>query len=171
MKLGLVLPLLVALLFLAQDDKKPARPEVGKPAPAFRLNDHTGVAHAIGGKSEDWTVVAFYPKAMTPGCTKEVCSLRDSSDAFETIGVKVFGISLDSVVDQAKFHEQQKLNFPLLSDPDGSAARKYAVLGGAMTNRVTFVIAPDGTLAAIEENVQVGSHGEDLIALVEKLQG
>jgi peroxiredoxin Q/BCP len=99
-----------------------------------------------------------------------VCSLRDAAEAFETLGVKVYGISLDSVGDQAKFHEQQELDFPLLSDPDGSAARKYAVLGGAMTNRVTFVIAPDGTLAAVDDNVQVGSHGEDLIALIEKLQ-
>ena len=84
--------------------------------------------------------------------------------------MKVYGISLDSVGDQAKFHEQQKLNFPLLSDPDGSAARKYAVLGSSFASRVTFVIAPDGTLAAVDENVKVASHGEDLVMLVEKLQ-
>jgi hypothetical protein len=66
MKLGPFLPLLLAPLVFAQAEK-PARPEVGKPAPAFRLNDHSGTARAIGGKSENWTVLAFFPKAMTPG--------------------------------------------------------------------------------------------------------
>jgi peroxiredoxin Q/BCP len=68
MKLGTFLPVLAALLLVGQDDAKTlARPEVGKAAPTFRLNDHSGTAHSIGQKSEDWTVVAFFPKAMTPG--------------------------------------------------------------------------------------------------------
>ena len=59
----------VLATFVAQDDpeKKPVGPEVGKPAPAFRLNDHTGRAVKIGGKSDTWTVMAFFPKAATPG--------------------------------------------------------------------------------------------------------
>ncbi len=61
----------LALAFLAQDGDKPRdkypMPEVGKPAPALRLNDHTGRATAVGGESETWTVLAFFPKAMTPG--------------------------------------------------------------------------------------------------------
>lgn len=62
---------LTALVFapLAQDPaKRPVEgPQVGKPAPAFRLNDHTGAAVRVGRKSETWTVLAFYPKAATPG--------------------------------------------------------------------------------------------------------
>ncbi len=88
------------------------------------------------------------------------------------IGVRVFGISLDSVKKQAEFHEKQELNFPLLSDPDGSAAAKYGVLpkGGSYAKRVTFVIDPKGVLRAIDDKVNVQSHGEDLIELVETLQ-
>ena len=60
---------LLAALFVAQDarDTRPAPPEIGKAAPAFRLNDHEGRSASVGGESTNWTVVAFYPKAMTPG--------------------------------------------------------------------------------------------------------
>ena len=63
----LVLALASSLLFFQQAESGPKAPELGKPAPGFRLNDQTGKAVRIGGKSETWTVVAFYPKAMTPG--------------------------------------------------------------------------------------------------------
>jgi peroxiredoxin Q/BCP len=155
----------------AGDPARPSAPKVGAPAPTGRLNDHTGRAVSIG-KSERWTVLAFYPKAMTSGCTREVCSLRDSADVFTELGVDVYGVSLDDVQDQAKFAKEQNLAFKLLSDPDGSIATKYAVLAGERPypKRVTFVIDPAGVLRAIDEKVQVESHGADLAALVRKLQ-
>jgi peroxiredoxin Q/BCP len=158
----------------AQDAPKKAAkmPEVGKPAPSVRLNDHTGKIVMLGGKTEKWSVLAFYPKAMTSGCTAEVCSMRDSLADLSTIGADVYGISLDSVQDQAKFVEQQKLNFPLLSDPDASVATKYGVLeaGGEYTKRVTFVIDDKGILRKIVDPVDVKTHGEDLAILVEELK-
>ena len=68
MKLVLLTALTLLTLGL-QDDPKPARkrPDVGKPAPALRLNDHTGNAVSLGGKRSNWTVLAFFPKAATPG--------------------------------------------------------------------------------------------------------
>jgi peroxiredoxin Q/BCP len=85
----------------------------------------------------------------------------------------VLGISLDSVADQARFHGEQELNFTLLSDPDGSAASKYGVLSGngRFAARATFVIDPAGVLRAVDQDVQVTSHGEDLIELVKRLRG
>jgi peroxiredoxin Q/BCP len=82
------------------------------------------------------------------------------------------GISLDSVADQKKFHTAQELNFPLLSDPDASAAAKYGALleGRPYTRRVSFVIDPKGVLRAIDEEVQVSSHGNDVIDLVDSLR-
>ena len=89
------------------------------------------------------------------------------------VGIDVFGVSLDSVEDQAAFHAQQELNFRLLSDPDGSAAAKYGVLpeGGRFANRVTFILDEKGVLRHIDDKVQVDRHGEDLIELVEQLRG
>ena len=172
MKLPLAL-LALTLVPLAQQTgapQAPSAPKIGSPAPTGRLNDHTGRAVSIG-KSEHWTVLAFYPKAMTSGCTREVCSLRDNATKFTELGVDVYGVSLDDVQDQAKFAKEQNLAFKLLSDPDGSIAAKYGVLADKpYTKRVTFVIDPAGVLRAIDEQVKVESHGADLADLVKQLQ-
>jgi peroxiredoxin Q/BCP len=101
-----------------------------------------------------------------------VCSLRDVAKAFEEQGVQVFGVSLDSVADQKRFHREQELNFRLLSDPDGSAATKLGVLpeDARWTKRVTFVIDGEGVVRAIDDAVRVATHGEDLVALLESLE-
>ena len=83
----------------------------------------------------------------------------------------VYGLSTDDVKSQAQFAKQQELNFKLLSDPDGSMARKYDILWrDAYTKRVTFVIDPQGVLRAIDDGVQVTQHGQDLVTLLEELQ-
>ena len=85
--------------------------------------------------------------------------------------MKVYGISTDSVAAQLMFHEEQELNFPLLSDPDASATRKYGILRGNFANRVTFILDEKGVLRHVDTNVKVRSHGEDLILKLEELQG
>ena len=102
----------------------------------------------------------------------EVCSLRDAAEIMEELGVQVFGLSLDDVADQAKFVKEQELNFSLLSDPDGSVARKYGVLskGANYTNRVTFIIDPQGVLRQVEDRVNVRGHGMDLAEMIVQLQ-
>lgn len=149
-------------------------PEVGAKAPDFRLNDDQGAARTLGElRGDGWLVLAFYPKAMTGGCTREVCSLRDSLKDLESIGVAVAGISLDDVKSQRAFVEAQKLNFPLLSDPDGSVARKYAALlaDKPYSARVTFVIDDKGILRHVDSKVSVDSHGKDLQGVVRGLRG
>jgi peroxiredoxin Q/BCP len=165
----------LALLFsFARAEEAPATEglEPGAPAPPFRLNDHEGKAVALGGgKGHGWFVLAFYPKASTPGCTKEVCSLRDSLDGLKALGVSVYGISLDDVVSQRKFVEEQRLTFPLLSDPDGSVARKFHVLpeGAAWTKRHTFVVDPAGVVRHVDRAVDVVAHGAALTELLREL--
>ena len=82
------------------------------------------------------------------------------------------GMSLDAVKDQAKFHKEQELNFKLLSDPDGSAADKLGAIasGARWTNRVTFVIDPEGVLRYRDDEVNVNSHGMDLAEILVQLQ-
>jgi peroxiredoxin Q/BCP len=86
--------------------------------------------------------------------------------------VKVYGISLDSVQSQKKFVDGQRLNFDLLSDPDGSAAIKYNALpkGSKYPSRVTFILDPEGTLRYIERSVKLTSHGEQLAELISEMQ-
>ena len=87
------------------------------------------------------------------------------------LGIRVLGVSLDGVTDQARFHREEELNVPLLSEPDASAAAKYGVLpeGSSYAKRVTFVIDDEGVLRSIERDVQVNTHGEDLVLRVEEL--
>ena len=169
---------LLALVALVSQAASPAQgsapkfPEVGKPAPDIRLNDHTGKIVTLGGPTKNWSILAFYPKAMTSGCTAEMCSMRDTLQDLVMVGADAYGISLDSVQEQAQFAEKQKLPFPLLSDPDGSAATKYGVLepGAEYTKRVTFVIDDQGVLRKVVDKVNVQSHGTDLAALIDELK-
>jgi len=86
--------------------------------------------------------------------------------------VRVFGVSLDSVKDQAKFHEKEELSFALLSDADGSAARKFGVLpkDAKWTKRATFVIDPKGVLRHATDEVDVTNHGDDVLELIDVLK-
>lgn len=93
-------------------------------------------------------------------------------EELDDLDAQVYGLSLDDVNSQAKFHEAQELNFPLLSDPDGSVAGKYdAAMGGRpFAKRITFVIDDEGVLRHIDTKVNVKSHGGDLVELVSRLQ-
>ena len=79
-------------------------------------------------------------------------------------------ISTDDVATQKAFAESQKLSYPVLSDPDGSAAGKYQVLRGRYASRVTFVIDPDGVIRHVDRSVNVSEHGVELAAVLQKLQ-
>ncbi|MCA8950017.1 MAG: peroxiredoxin [Planctomycetes bacterium] len=102
-----------------------------------------------------------------------MCALRDSAPDFARHGVTVYGISLDDVASQAKFRREEKLTFHLLSDPDGSVAKKYGVLmtGRPYAARVTFVLDDKGVIRAVTDKVDVAAHGEQLLALLAKLRG
>jgi peroxiredoxin Q/BCP len=84
----------------------------------------------------------------------------------------VYGISLDDVASQAAFARAQKLGFSLLSDPDGSAARKYGVLSpdGRYAARVTFILDAEGVVRHVDREVDVQTHGDDLLDLIEELE-
>ena len=100
-----------------------------------------------------------------------MCSLRDVATQLDELGVVVHALSLDDVSSLAKFAEAQKLGFQLLSDTDGSVARKYGVLSArGWAERVTFVLAPDGSVAHVDEQVDVSAHGSDLVGRLRELQ-
>lgn len=101
-----------------------------------------------------------------------MCSLRDSEEGFRTRKVARFGISLDDVAAQKAFHTAQRLDYALLSDPDGSVARRYRVLpeGAGWTQRVTFVVDPQGVVRHVDRSVAVGTHGADLLPVLDRLQ-
>lgn len=111
-------------------------------------------------------VVYFYPKDATAGCTTEARDFRDAASAFEALGVRIVGVSRDSVRSHARFAEKECLPFPLVSDADGAITERWGVwrekkLYGKVNLgivRSTFLVGRDGRLAAVWDPAKVGGH-------------
>lgn len=99
-------------------------------------------------------------------------SLRDAAKELEKLGTVVLGVSVDTVKTQKSFCEQQKLPFDLLADEDGKLAKLFGVFNSErnLARRVTFVIDPKGIVRAVDEKVNVRTHGQDLVKLLKELQ-
>ena len=126
MKFPLALMSLFSLLFAVG---RAAPLKVGDPAPAITVTTDTGATLNLGDvyKQQPYTLVYFFPKAETPGCTKQGCSLRDGYEALTKRGVAVVGISHDTVEAQQAFKEKYHLPFTLVADVDHSASKAFGV--------------------------------------------
>lgn len=144
---------------------------IGEEAPNFTLKGSDGNSYSL----TDYTgispvVVYFYPKANTPGCTKQACGIRDDYTKFTDNGIIILGISTDSIEDINEFEMDYNLNFPLLSDESKEISKKYGVLNNlGFANRITFIIDKKGNLAHIIKNVNVDSHSNDVFELAKTL--
>ena len=126
----------------------------GDAAPDFDLLDQNGENVKLSGYSGKKVLLYFYPRADTPGCTKQACSVRDNMAILKSLGITVLGISPDTPSKQKKFDEKYGLGFPLLSDPDHKAAEAYGVWGEKSMYgknlfgivRSSFLIDGDGTV-------------------------
>jgi peroxiredoxin Q/BCP len=133
----------------------------GEPAPRVEARNHDGEATPLD--YEDPTVVYFYPRDDTPGCTTEARSFEKESDEYEAAGVRVYGVSTDDVESHCDFAEEQGLSFDLLADPEGDVADSFGVpVENGYADRTTFVIV-DGTVQAVYENVSPDGHGRDVL--------
>lgn len=160
----------------AEEVRKGRQLEVGDPAPEFSLVSSEGEPVTLAGLGGKAVVIYFYPKDETPGCTKEACSFRDNMDRFQELGVVVLGISLDTSESHEKFKKAHRLNFPLLSDPEGKAVTAYGAwkagagrLSALSIDRSTFVIDADGKVARIWRSVSVSGHADEVLEFVETL--
>jgi peroxiredoxin Q/BCP len=120
-------------------------------------------------------VLYFYPRADTPGCTKEACAFRDDYSAYEEAGVVILGVSPDTVKKQAKFKEKWDLPFPLIADPDHAIADAYGVWGPKKfmgreyegVHRTTFIIDKKGNIKKVFENVKPAEHSQEILAVMQ----
>jgi thioredoxin-dependent peroxiredoxin len=125
---------------------------VGSLAPSFCLPDQRGDLHRLEHYRGRRVLLYFYPKDATRGCTLEACSFRDSLSGFEELGIKVLGISTDTVASHLQFAEHEGLNFPILADSDREVCRAFQVLlPVGIAARVTFLIDAEGI---IEKNIK-----------------
>lgn len=141
--------------------------KTGDRVAAFELPDQTGTRRSLTALLADGPVVLFfYPAAMTPGCTKEACHFRDLAAEFAAVGASRVGISTDAVEKQARFADQQRFDYPLLSDADGNVATAFGVKRGLLgklmpVKRTTFVIDTDATvLEVISSEFSMDTHAD-----------
>lgn len=154
-------------------------PEVGDEAPTFTLRDQDDEPVSLEDFRGRPVVVYFYPRADTPGCTTEACGFRDVWAEYEERGATVLGISDDPVPDLAAFAEKYGLPFRLLSDPDGEVATAYGSYGEKTmfgrtfdgVYRNTYLVGPDGRIAAVYEGVDPEGHAEAVLDDVDATAG
>lgn len=151
------LALLTSLLggFLMLESVHAAELKVNDPAPLFVAKTHEGKDFDLKSRKGQWTVLYFYPKAGTPGCTKQACAFRDNIEKIRAQGADVYGISADTVAEQAEFHKTHHLNFNLLADPEDRVIDLYGTKMAAMkmSKRWTYIVDPDLKIRSIQKDV------------------
>ena len=172
MKLKITLMSLLSLLtFGLVADAEPLA--VGAPAPQVTAVDQDGKpVHFKDVYAKGPTLVYFYPKANTPGCTKQGCSLRDSWNDLQAKGIQVLGVSEDKTDAQKSFRDEQKFPFPLIADSDGKVATAFGVdmiPVANITKRQSFLIK-DGKVVWNMLKASTETHAKDVLAAYEGLK-
>lgn len=151
--------------------------EAGNPAPAFTMpasGGRTVCSEALKGRPY---VLYFYPKADTPGCTKEACAFQEALPQLGKIGVEVIGVSKDKMKPIEKFAEKYGLTFPLASDAETQVAEAYGVwveksMYGKKymgLERSTFLVDAAGNIARIWPKVKINGHAKEVADAVAAL--
>lgn len=149
----------------------------GQKAPAFRLPRDGGNIVTLSDYAGQKLVLFFYPRADTPGCTREAIDFTRLKDAFAAAGTAVLGISADPLKAQEKFRDKHSLGIPLVSDEQHEMLEAYGAWGEKSMYgksflgilRTTVLIGPDGQVARIWRNVRVDGHADDVLLAARSL--
>jgi peroxiredoxin Q/BCP len=142
--------------------------EAGASAPDFTLPDQDGNEISLADFKGETVVLYFYPRADTPGCTTQACSVRDRRAEYKAVGARVIGVSPDKVEAVKKFVDKFDLDFTLLADADHAVAEAYgAWVEKSMygkkywgVQRATFIIDPDGSITKVFPKVSPKTHDD-----------
>jgi peroxiredoxin Q/BCP len=146
--------------------------ETGSAAPDFTLENQDGEPVSLSEHRGKRVVLYFYPKADTPGCTKQACGVRDRAGEYARADAVVFGVSPDPVKKLAKFADRYGLAFTLLADVDHAVAESYGVWAEKSmygrtywgNSRTTFIIDRDGVVAHVIAKVTPATHDDEVLA-------
>ncbi|MGC4063926.1 MAG: peroxiredoxin [Polyangiaceae bacterium] len=143
---------------------------VGQPAPDLSF-EYQGKERRLRDQNGHLTLVYFYPKDGTPGCTKEACAIRDVWNRFEARDIGVIGVSRDDASSHERFAKEHRLPFPLVADSDGRWATAFGVPNrNGKSARVSFLLDRKGTIAHIYPEVDPGIHANEVLRDAEKVQ-
>ncbi len=144
--------------------------KAGQKIPEFNSVDQEGKAVSSSSIRGKPSVIYFYPRDDTPGCTVEACEFRDSMGDFSGLGVGVYGVSVDSEASHKKFHQKFGLNFPLIVDHEKKISESFGVLNGNSAKRTTFIADPDGNIVHVFEKVSPKGHSSEVHAKLKELK-
>lgn len=141
--------------------------EIGSPAPQIEAVTDQGETIDFGAAlSEGTTLVFFYPKAMTPGCTKQACSLRDGWEALQAREVKIFGVSSDTAETQAEFRDKHSLPFTLIADKEATLSKAF---GKNKWSRQAYIFK-NGTLVWRDLSAATSEQANDVLHALDNLK-
>ncbi|HBY69461.1 MAG TPA: thioredoxin-dependent thiol peroxidase [Flavobacteriaceae bacterium] len=143
----------------------------GDKVPNFTVNDQEGNSVSLTDYKGHKLVVFFYPKANTPGCTKEACNLRDNYEELKNKGYKLLGVSADSERKQKNFKEKYDFPFPLLADEDKEVINAFGVWGPKKfmgreydgIHRTTFIVDEEGKVERVIAKVKTKDHAAQIL--------
>jgi thioredoxin-dependent peroxiredoxin len=144
--------------------------DAGDIAPQVKLPNQDGEEIDLRSfLGESAVVLYFYPKDDTPGCTVEALDFSARKGEIESLGAKIFGVSLDSVDSHEQFADKHELSFDILADENRVATLAYGALtqtetGDPIARRTTFIIGKDGIIKKVFTDVQVAAHGAEVVA-------
>ncbi len=150
-------------------------PDVGDAAPDFSLPDDTGTPRDLAERRGHWTVLYFYPKDDTSGCTLEACEFRDAKSDINSRDAEVWGVSVLGSGSKAAFKAKFGLNFVLLADEDHAVAERYGTWVEKSNygrtymgiQRATFLVDPEGNIAHVWPKVKAEGHAADVLATLD----
>ncbi len=146
--------------------------KIGENAPDFTLNDQDGKQHQLSDYRGKKLVIYFFPKAFTPGWTKQACGLRDNYSSFNLNNISILGVSYDSEGKLAEFKEKYNLEFDLLSDSKKTMGEQYDVNSFYFfAQRKTFLIDENGVLVHKIDSVNINNHADEILLIFKKLKG
>jgi thioredoxin-dependent peroxiredoxin len=146
--------------------------KVGDSAPDFSLLGSDGKTYRLSDyHGKQAVVLAWFPKAFTPGCTSECKVLAEHGASLRDFDVAYFTASVDPPEKNKRFAESVGADYPILSDPDGEVAHEYGVTGAIQrwASRWTFIIGKDGDILFIDKNVHPATHAQDIAAKLGEL--
>ena len=146
--------------------------KVNDAAPTFKAKTHENKDFDLNSRKGKWTVLYFYPKAGTPGCTKQACAFRDNIQKIRAQGADVVGISADTVAEQADFHKTHSLNFTLIADPEDKIITAYGtkIPGLTMSKRWTYILDPELKIRAIAKDVDPVADSEKIADQISQMK-
>jgi peroxiredoxin Q/BCP len=153
-----LIPIIIFSLISGLLSAEPLR--LGANAPQLSAIDHEGNTVDLGATfNKGTTVVFFYPKAMTPGCTKQACSLRDAWEVLQQRGVTIFGVSSDTAKTQMEFRNKHKLPFTLIADTDQAVSKAF---GKKRFSRQAYIFK-DGKLVWLDLKASTATQADDVL--------